>query len=446
MEYLEHLDKNRWNAVRFINGKGIEVSNNKFTVFPKAIKIVADDKPVLNNQIRFKVNDINNPIEIEDNSLDYVFITMEVLPDLDKYRSKLKSTGYLIYHTLINNQWEFIVENYKKPILPKNNVLVIRYGAIGDLFQASSVCAALKKQGKYVIVHAQNPSSEVLHNNPNIDELISTDREIVRNSELRLYWDWLETQYNQVVNLCGSVEDALLPNHTRPQFFWPVKIRNRYLNYNYVKFQHELADTPYKLDIKFYPTNEEIQFAKEERAKINSKKIICWALNGSSLHKIFPYFDEFVARVMLLEQDCDIVTLGDENAQFLEQGWQKEKRVHRKSGIWSIRQAITFVQQHCHLLIGPETGILNAVCIEDLHKIIFLSHSTINNLTKDWKNTISLSPPPGTNDDCIHRLHQNDVEWQYLKRDEVTGCHYGQSRIDRNKLWEHTQRILRNIK
>ncbi len=452
-EYLNHLNTERWVMTRHVNGKGVEISHNKFTVLPRAIKIVTNDDAVTGDQLRFKVSDIDTIPEIEDKSLDYIFVSLETLPDLTHYARKLKVGGRLITHTK-SSEWKFHISiksnigmtPYTPRVLPKKHVLVLRYGAIGDLFQVASVCAALKKQGYYVIVHGQGSGSAVLENNPNVDEIIATDREIVRNAELRMYWDWLETKYHRVVNLSGSVEDALLPNHTRPQFYWPYEVRAKYLNRNYVRFQHELASTPYKLDVKFYPTLSELKWAKEERSKMKGKNIICWALNGSSLHKVFPYFDEYAARVMLLLPDTDIVTLGGDDAVFLEQGWENEPRVHRRSGQWTIRQSLTFIQRYCTLLVGPETGLLNAMCCEKFAKIIFLSHSTVTNLTEDWVNTISMAVPTKEREDCLHRLFQNDQGWKYLRRDMETGTAHCMAKIDREALWDHTVRIIKDKK
>ena len=63
--------------------------------------------------------------------------------------------------------------------------------------------------------------------------------------------------------------------------------------------------------------------------------------------------------------------------------------------------------KYADLVIGPETGVLNAASCWDTPKIIFLSHSSEENLTKYWKNTTAMMPP-----DCecypCHQLHYSD--------------------------------------
>jgi ADP-heptose:LPS heptosyltransferase len=384
---------------------------------------------------------------------------MEDVPydTIKAYLNKLLPKGKLLVHTKDSVGWKFLMYEYdngsvilSKPWvndLPKKNMGIMRLGAIGDLFQTASVCAAAKKQGYHVTVYAQNPSGKVLENNPNIDVLICTDREIIRNSELRLYWDWLSTQHTKFVNLCGSVEDSWLPNKDSPRFHWPANLREKHLSTNYVQFSHEMAGVPYKLDVKFYPTAEEIAWADEERKKFKESKLICWALNGSSLHKVFPWFDEFVARVMLLIPNCGVITLGDEAAKFLEQGWENEDRVHQQAGTWSIRQSLTFIQRHADLLIGPETGLLNAMCVEQLPKIIFLSHSNVMNLTRDWVKTTNIVASKEVRAECDnccrHRLHMNDDGFTHIRRDEETGVAHCQAKLDRNLLFQTAQRVLK---
>ena len=205
-------------------------------------------------------------------------------------------------------------------------------------------------------------------------------------------------------------------------------------NINYVQFQHEMCEVPYKLDVKFYPTKEEIEWAKEERAKMPQRKLICWALNGSSIHKVWPYVDSIIARTMLELEDIGIVTLGDERAQMLEGGWQEEKRVHLRCGAWTLRQSLTFIKLYADLLIGPETGLMNAMCCEDMKKIIFLSHSSVNNLTRDWNNTASLQPDQPC-PKCMHRLHMWDDGFMHIDYDEETGVAKCQAGIEPDKVW-----------
>jgi hypothetical protein len=84
-----------------------------------------------------------------------------------------------------------------------------------------------------------------------------------------------------------------------------------------------------------------------------------------------------------------VVFVGGPEAKILEAGWEKEDRVHERCGVWKIRETMAFLDQ-ADLVIGPETGVLNAVACADVPKVCFLSHSSVKNLTRDWVNCTSL--------------------------------------------------------
>jgi ADP-heptose:LPS heptosyltransferase len=68
------------------------------------------------------------------------------------------------------------------------------------------------------------------------------------------------------------------------------------------------------------------------------------------------------------------------------------------AGKWSIRQSMSFAEVS-DLIIGTETGLLNAAGYLDAAKIVTLSHSSEEMLTKHWKNAIALNQPAGVG--CI---------------------------------------------
>jgi ADP-heptose:LPS heptosyltransferase len=101
--------------------------------------------------------------------------------------------------------------------------------------------------------------------------------------------------------------------------------------------------------------------------------------------------DSAFARIMLQYPDAKIVTVGNELSSLLEVGWENESRVITKSGQWGIRETLAFALV-CDMVIGPETGVMNAVAMEDMPKIVFLSHSSPENISKHWVNCHALTP------------------------------------------------------
>lgn len=311
---------------------------------------------------------------------------------------------------------------------PTKTAAVVRYGAFGDLLQASSIFAGLKKQGFHVTLYTSPPGSEVITNDPNIDRIILQDKDQVPNHELGQFWEAIAKKYERFINLSESVEGTLLALPGRMNHSWPKEIRHKRLNENYLEFQHELAGVPHDPQVKFYPTLDEKAWARQQRERMG-EFVVLWSLAGSSVHKTWPHLDAIIARLMVAYEHVEVVLVGGPDCVILEQGWEKEKRVHLRSGKWSIRQSLAFAQL-ADIVVGPETGVLNSVACLDMPKVIFLSHSTEKNLTRDWVNTTSLHSTP----DCYpcHILHYG---WKHCHRDDATGTAICQVQITPEMAW-----------
>jgi hypothetical protein len=55
-----------------------------------------------------------------------------------------------------------------------------------------------------------------------------------------------------------------------------------------------------------------------------------------------------------------------------------------------VRKSLAFAQL-ADAVVGQESMLTNAVCVEPMRKVVLLSHSSRKNLTRDWVNTVALS-------------------------------------------------------
>jgi predicted SAM-dependent methyltransferase/ADP-heptose:LPS heptosyltransferase len=338
-------------------------------------------------------------------------------------------------------------QSWQKP-KPKKTAAVVRYGAYGDLLQASSVIAGLKKQGYHVTVYASPPGIDVILYDPNIDDFYIQDKDQVPNQYLIEFWDHEKVKYDKWVNLCESVEGTFLTIPGRTLHYFPPKVRHELADFNYIEMAHKIADVPFDPQMCFYATLAEMEWAKKERAKMG-EYVIMWALAGSSVHKTWAGLDQTIASILLEFPKAHIVLVGGFEAKLLEQGWEKEPRVHLRSGEWKIRETLAF-QKLCDMVIGPETGVMNAASSLPIPKVVFLSHSTEKNLTRDWTNTYVLKsehtvcPGRGNNDaPACHQLHYN---WNFCK--QVTegwanGTAQCQADIDGVTAWSLIRSVIR---
>jgi ADP-heptose:LPS heptosyltransferase/predicted SAM-dependent methyltransferase len=330
---------------------------------------------------------------------------------------------------------------------PEKTACVVRYGAFGDMMMASSVWAGLKKQGYHITVFAALPGSDAISHDPNIDKLVLFDKDQVPNGDLGAFWAWQRKKYDKFVNLSESVEGALLSIPDRSPYEWPPAARHEYMNRNYVEFSHKIAGVPHVPDIHFFATDDEKAWAKKTRSKMGGF-VIMWSLSGSSVHKTWAGLDRIIASVLVNYPDTTIVLVGGPEGQILEAGWENEPRVVRTCGKWSIRQSLSFIAQS-DLVIGPETGVLNAACCEEVSKIIFLSHSTSENLTRDWKNTISINSAhtvcPGRGNNEAPACHQLHYGWGRCKLDAASGTAQCQVDIPVGEVWDHVDWVIQAV-
>jgi ADP-heptose:LPS heptosyltransferase/SAM-dependent methyltransferase len=350
----------------------------------------------------------------------------------DQHAEEDEYSFFQVYFKTKNEKHQFA---YREP-KPEKTACVVRYGAFGDLMQTSPIIAGLKAEGYHVTLQSSPPGLDVVRFDPNIDHLQVQDKDQVPNVELGQYWAWCKKKYTKFVNLSSSVEGALLAEHDRMMPQWPHEARHALLDHNYVEHAHRIAGLKTRYPVKFHANEAEKTWAKKTRAGLGDP-VILWSLAGSAVHKTWPYLDQIIARVLLTFPNASIVLCGGPESEMLEAGWENEKRVVRTCGKWNIRQSLAFLAE-ADLVIGPETGVLNASADMDVEKIIFLSHSSVENLTRDWKNCTSLTPK---NTPCYpcHILHQG---WEFCHKDEEKGVAKCQSDIDADECWEHVNRIL----
>lgn len=268
--------------------------------------------------------------------------------------------------------------------------LVIRYGAIGDMVIISPVIRQLKKDGYYVVLNCSEYAVQVLNEDPNIDEFIIQAKDVIPCNELDEYWAEIGKGFDKVVNLTGSIEDTLVKVQGKQEFNWSHKKRRKECNKNFVDYGMERAGYDLKGEpVELFFTKQEEQLAQLFLHHYKDKFIIVWAMSGSSMHKAYPWA-EYVAGSICQQYGDEtlIVTIGDDISRILE--WNLPNTLPR-CGIFTIRQSM-ILTKYANLVIGPDTGMLNAAGCFDTPKILFLSSTSEENICKYWRNVTALHP------------------------------------------------------
>ncbi len=303
---------------------------------------------------------------------------------------------------------------------PKH-VLVARTGAHGDALMASSILPWLKEQGWSISFITKAPGLEILRHDPHIDDLITLIDGQVSDEELPYYWQAWEKRFDRFINLTHSVEGELLKQPARPDYWWPDDQRRAMCGRSYLRYLHQLADVPAPYRVCFYP--DEGEKSRAARKALEYGPFVLWCLRGSAVHKWWPYGPQAICR-LLVKTNLNFVLTGDAEALPLAEDILKAvrdyhgdgRRVHSLVNSHSIRE-IMALAHHASVVVGPETGILNAVSLQPVPKVLLLSHSSASNLSDDWVNITALKPTSP----CYpcHRLHYGH-EW--CPQDEITGA------------------------
>lgn len=345
--------------------------------------------------------------------------------------------------------------SWKNPKTAKT-AAVVRYGAIGDMIQTSSIFPALKEQGYHVTLYCQaGQGHESIKHDPNIDRIIVQGKDHVPNQFLEEFFSYEKKKYSKWINLCEAVEGTLLASPGRASYDWPNEVRALHMDRNYLEWMHKIAEVPPVFRPKFYSHIDERVWAQKQKANFGRKNVL-WSLAGSSGHKVWPHIDAIIARVMLSWNDVHVVLVGDHLCKVLEEGWcrydeekddflEVEPRVHLRSGKWSIRQSMAFAEV-ADLIIGTETGLLNAAGGMETAKIINLSHSSEEMLTKHWKRVFPLHQLEGTGckkHPCrqLHGASQYDP-WMDCPQHQETGTSLCQYNITVEQMWEKVREVI----
>lgn len=361
--------------------------------------------------------------------------------------------------------------------------LVVRYGAYGDCLMSTGAIRLLAEQGYKVTVNCTSYGEPIFRHNPYVENLAIQQKDIVPNTQLESYWKECAKGYDRFVNLSGAAEDSLLipdtkmflsaielrkkyPNHPQKEIFESIvkEYRKRIGDKNYYDNHLEKAGLEERgLNGELYFTPSEELVARDFRNRYRKSFIILWSLSGSSYHKIYPYFQWVVQDILNRIPEVLVISVGDDLCALMERA--ESDRYLPRSGIWNIRQSM-IMTKYADLVVGPETGILNAAGCFDTPKITLLSHSTHGNLCKYWKNDYCLSPENTWCYPC-HMLHYQHPcgkdtfchacgMTHYIEDEEskngIISCPYGELDIKKiphvftgnvkKKLKQQVQRVL----
>lgn len=456
------LEAFKYLIVPYTRGAGVELGRGPYKAYPHfiAVRERTDDKMPKGVEADVWLDRFD---QVEDNivegSLDFVVawdvdaITWQSL-EHGIAKKLLKEGGHYIAFTdelriarKVGDEL-LLVDQRVAPAGVKT-ACIVRHGAIGDTLQAMTILPELKRQGYHVTWMCHPDGQELLKSERQIDAFLVQDKDQVPNHLLHLYWKTQAARFDKFINLCESVEGTLIALPGRALHRFPHAVRHSLCNRNYLEFTSELAETLKVEPYYFTPTADESKTADALLHDIGKAVnpgwvigqkwvkpfVVMWCLSGSSIHKFYPHQDAVMARIFTEIPHAHVILTGDPACKILEVGWENEPRVHCLSGEQTVRETLAMAR-YCDLVIGPETGVMNAVAFESCAKITLLSHSSPENLTKHWVNSESMDSP----DTPCYPCHQLHFDREFCPEHKESGAAMCQWNIGPDRVWAAVQR------
>lgn len=339
--------------------------------------------------------------------------------------------------------------------MPKDRkrCLIVRLGAIGDCLVAASPCAALQQDGYHVTMITSAAGGEILENNPYIDELIVADKGMFPPGGILAFTETMKERYDHVINLDRSLEGLLLAREENYSFEYPAVARRMLMGHmSYLSAAHAIAEVPLsREDVApapgFHKTQAEDTWARRGRESVDAP-LIMWVVSGSSFFKVYPAVN--VVANMLAEKGINVVFVGNGGVDRILEGGiiltmaedgADTTKVYPRCGQWSVRQTMTFAQ-HVDLVVGPETGIMHAVSLSGVPKVVILSHSSREQLIPHWRNTMAVYPEREV---CpCYPCHQIHTVRETCNFDHEAGAALCQSMIPPQEIFDAIMQGMRH--
>lgn len=299
---------------------------------------------------------------------------------------------------------------------------MLRWGAIGDCIQATVLFKPLKKEGYRVTFSTNHKGVAVTENNPYVDAYEIHESRTIQTPVLLEMWAKMAERFDRFINLSGSIEVNLLPTIKEDIYRLPTAQRHAICNRNY--FDETLKWGGFDIqgrNPEIYVSESEDKICKSFMKKHFAKDdfVVLWCLSGSSTHKAYPWTELVAKKLQELLPKIKFITIGEAACVLTE--WE-DKNTINMVGKWPIRRSI-IMPKFVDLVIGPETGILSAAAAFDTPKIVMLSHSSPENLTKYWKNAVALHADPEAAP-CwpCHKLTYVKEECEYIAQMSQTAA------------------------
>ena len=274
-------------------------------------------------------------------------------------------------------------------------ILVVRIAAFGDGVITTPLVRHLHQQGNEIFYLGSEQTEQIMRHNPHVSKFIFHEKDSIANDKLGEYFSGIakDNGCERIIDLCESIEVRLALSIDHPHWNWPKEERKSYANINYYEYTFAHAKEPLPEEESLIPemffSEEEQDWAIEERKKFLGQRVIMWGLSGSGRNKTWPFTPYVVGDLVKKYKDIKVILVGGMTCQILEAGFPKNDRIVKRCGEYTFRQS-ALLSQYVDLVVSPDTGFLHTAGCWQTPKIGLLTHTTIENITKHFTNDFSI--------------------------------------------------------
>ena len=281
----------------------------------------------------------------------------------------------------------------------KKSVYIIRWGAFGDHIHMSHVLRIFNQEGwnvsfeynlKGAQLHYCNPwiHHHVMYEPP-IDEAAMI-REGTDRVNLFLRVKQLREQYDRVINLGGSLEDAMIAPERNSNYFMFKKWRNKRWS---DKCYYDQSVDKCGLDKKYHGLTGELYYKKYEHDRVidyfndnyKGKFVFIWCLTGSMMQKQIWGWSKDVIDIFH-KRHPETVFLLSTAPDLAEKSWENE---YTKPLKMPFRQ-VALMTRYANAVVTPETGLGIIAGAYGTPKMMLLTAASLKNIVGNDKNDFSL--------------------------------------------------------
>lgn len=275
----------------------------------------------------------------------------------------------------------------------KEKMILIRYGAYGDLIFMSAVLPYLLK--KYDIVFETNTKGmHLFQGDPRFSYIAHYDPwRLPSNKREEIvfeHWEEIKKIYPdfRILNFYQAMEGTGIVPEWSPDALLPVEKRRKKYGINFYEQHFKMAEIPFPDDFvpqhTIHYTEQEEAYGKRWREHNKDYFVMLVVVAGSTMQKVFPSWLEGFCKCLIDEfPKLKIYLFGDEDCK--DEDWEYDRTVSwitRKG-----RQNIGFKQalltaKYADYVFGPETGLLVGAGMWGTPKTALMTGASIDQFAK----------------------------------------------------------------